>query len=113
MDNFIFGLQNLWSNIGNTALQLFQHQLVWGFAIGFVVSTIVHLLIMSDHPKRIPHILTKSLRDSYKHLNPKDSKAKHYKSLHHFKLEYHRVHISTLLTIFAMMAVCFGILTNY
>ena len=110
MSNLIFGLENMWMSLVNTGRDLIESQITWGFAFGFMASTVIHLLVISDHPKRIPHIVSKSLKDSYQHLNPEDSLAPGYKTLDHFKREYHRVRIvvastSLILAVIIILAV--------
>ncbi len=87
-------IASAWLGFTHTISVLVHHQATIGFFLGFIVSTIIHLVIMSDNPGRIPHLVTKSLEDSYEHLNPLDPTHPDHKPLHQFKHEYHRVRFS-------------------
>lgn len=91
MENIIFALQNVAINIQNTISVLLSRELVWGFAIGFLASTMIHLLIVSENPRLIPHILTKSKHKSFKHLSEKDKKGAYKWAYTTFQQEYDRV----------------------
>ena len=113
MNNFFLGLASIWNNIASTAVTLFHQPLVWAFAGGFAASTMVHLMVISDHPKRIPHILTKSPEKSYEHLNPKDPDHANFKSFYHFLLEYNRVRIVALSTLLIIILLLIMVLLNF
>ena len=52
MDNLLLGLHNIWMNTLTSLSRLLHEQLVWGFVLGFVASTMIHLFIMSAHANR-------------------------------------------------------------
>lgn len=108
MDNFIFGAQNVAYNIKITLISLFQHQMVWGFAIGFSASTIIHLFIIADRPKDIPQIIRKSAPESFAALAKRDKKGTYQMSYSGFQNEYNRVRVlfySSLLIFLIIIAI--------
>lgn len=108
MDNFIFAAQNTAYNIKITLVGLFQHQMVWGFAIGFSASTIIHLLIIADRPRDIPQIIRKSAPESFVALATRDAKGTYQSSYSAFQDEYNRVRVlfySSLLIFLLIVAV--------
>jgi len=54
MDNFFFGTQAIVSGMIDVLRGVTRYQLFWGFAFGFLVSTIVHAILISNSVKDIP-----------------------------------------------------------
>lgn len=104
MNNFLFGLKNVWNNLTITGSTLAANKIVWGFALGFFASTVIHLFVMSEHPSRIAPILTKSPEESYKKVNPPDPEHTLYKTFEHFLKEYRQVRIAALLAVIVLVA---------
>lgn len=57
MNNFVFGVQAIARGMSNAIHYVTQFPLFWGFALGFVTSTLVHGFLISDHPKQLPTLL--------------------------------------------------------
>lgn len=57
MDNFVYGIQSIARGLSTTIALLGSYQLFWGFAIGFFVSTLVHIFLITDNPRHIPAML--------------------------------------------------------
>lgn len=53
MENFIFGIGAIARSISFGIKAIIQNQLFWGFAIGFLVSTLIHSFLISDKLKNI------------------------------------------------------------
>ncbi|PJC37023.1 hypothetical protein CO046_02875 [Candidatus Peregrinibacteria bacterium CG_4_9_14_0_2_um_filter_53_11] len=97
MNNVLFGVQNVGHNISFTLTSLLNSRMVWGFALGFLISTIVHVLVITERPRTIPTMITRSLEESYKQLNPGDTSHPEHRSIHIFGHEYRRVRRGVLL----------------
>jgi hypothetical protein len=69
MDNFVLGLQAIYSGAILTIRQITQYQLFWGFASGFFVSTIVHGFLITENPKHIPTMLFEDKAVSFQKIN--------------------------------------------
>ena len=72
MENFIIGLQAIFSGTVLTVRQIAQYQLFWGFASGFLVSTIVHGFLITENPKHIPTMLFKDKATSFQNIYPRN-----------------------------------------
>lgn len=108
MDNFFFGLHSLGFGMYHNIIIILQHQLVWGFVLGFAASTIVHLLVSTEQPKHIPHMLTKTLPGAFLEIAPKNSKGTYELSYTKFEHEYHHVRAifySVILAFLIVMAI--------
>ena len=57
MYNFIWGLQAVLREAKDTLMSVMDYPLFWGFAMGFLVSTIVHAFLMTDSPRQVPAVL--------------------------------------------------------
>lgn len=107
-NNFIFGLKAIALSIKFTILALIHHPMMWGFAIGFGASTLIHAFIISDNPRQIPMILRKPAPDSFKRLAPRLADGTYCIPYTQFQREYNRVRIvfySTFLTFLGVIAI--------
>lgn len=105
MDNFIFGLQGLARGMYHTLGSVVQQQVVWGFAIGFAASTIVHMFVTAEHPRQIPHILTKPSVQAFDKVAPRNDKGSYMISYTTFDREYHRVRSLFYVVVLAFLLV--------
>lgn len=68
MDNLLFGIEADLRSVYYTTLAMLRHPIIWGFLLGFAFSTLIHMLIMVEQAKHLPHILTKKVDHAYDHL---------------------------------------------
>lgn len=113
MDNFIFGLQSIAFTMRQTILALIQNQIVWGFAIGFAGSTIIHLLVSTEQPRHIPHILTKGASSAFNKVAQRDNSGMFLTSYTKFEQEYHRTRALIYTVILAFLGVMTIALIRY
>ena len=105
MENFVFGLQALASDIKITTLALLRHQMMWGFGVGFVASTMVHAFVVTDNPRQIPAMLTRDTRDSFISVMPQAPDGTYQVSYTAFQRDYNRVRIIFYSLLLAFLAV--------
>lgn len=105
MDNFLFGLQALASTIHITIIALINHPLVWGFGIGFLISTVIHMLIITDVPHAIPFMVVSGPAESFLKIAPRDAKGAFQLSYTAFEKEHLRVRIAFYLALVAFLFV--------
>jgi hypothetical protein len=89
--NFLFGLQNIAINIQDSIEVLASHQVVWGFALGFAASTIVHLVVITDNPRELASIITKDAAQSYQQASETDDAGTYKQSYAAYQQQYGRV----------------------
>ncbi|MFH1537076.1 MAG: hypothetical protein ABID45_03750 [Patescibacteria group bacterium] len=77
MENLIFGIQAISKGMSFTIKSILQYQLFWGFAIGFLVSTLVHGFLISDNYKHIPIILFRNRAHSFQKIHKKQGEKGH------------------------------------
>jgi hypothetical protein len=85
MENFILGIQAIARGLSTLLQYTARHDLFWGFAIGFFVSTLVHALIITENPRKIPSILAKPASESFAELVEKDPKGTYRQSYARFR----------------------------
>mgnify|MGYP001579194709 CR=1 FL=1 len=93
LENFAFGIKALAYSIAFTVYAFLHHPVLWGFAIGFGASTLIHAFIVSDNPRAIKHILTKPAPDSFKRVAPRLADGTYCIPYSQFQREYNRVRI--------------------
>ena len=80
MDNFFFGIQAVVTGVIDLVRRITAYQLFWGFSLGFLVSTILHGFLLSDHPKFLPDMLLKDNATSFQKIFSQDSKRTYNQS---------------------------------
>ena len=65
MSNFNLGVQAALYTVHDFLTSIAQYPLFWGFAVGFLISTLVHAFLMSDHPSHVPLMLTRAPAKSF------------------------------------------------
>ncbi len=106
MDNFFFGLQGLFSSAGITLYALLKHSLVWGFALGFCASTLIHLIILVGNPRFLPQILTKGPAESFSKIASRTNDGTYQTSYSQYAHQHHRVRTG----IYLALIVLFGLI---
>lgn len=77
MDNFFFGFQAVVSESIDLIRRITAYKLFWGFSLGFLVSTILHGFLLTDHPKQLATMLLKDKAVSYQKLHTQDGSQKY------------------------------------
>ncbi len=84
MDNFIFGVGAIARGISQSLKGVSQYNLIWGFGLGFLVSTLVHGFIMSESPKDLPTVLFKDKMQSFQKISSQSEDGTYTKSFSSF-----------------------------
>lgn len=105
MENFLFGLSGLARGLQHSIFAIFQHQLVWGFALGFAASTIIHVVVTAEQPRHIPHMLTKNKLSAFEKISPKDPDGTFLMSYTKFEHEYHHVRALAYVVLLALLMI--------
>ncbi len=74
LNNFFFGLQSLATNILEFGRQLSNYELFWGFSIGFLVSTMVHVFLLSEDRRYACGMILKKRLQSFEHRYPPEER---------------------------------------
>jgi len=80
MDNFFFGLQAVSSGGIDLLHRITAYKMFWGFALGFLVSTLLHGFLLTDNPKDLPDMLLKDKATSFQKIYPQDEKNVYHQS---------------------------------
>ncbi|MBI4250219.1 hypothetical protein HY622_01375 [Candidatus Uhrbacteria bacterium] len=105
MDNFIYGIHAVSTTIKPIVFAVVNHPLMWGFGLGFLASTMIHLFIVTDIPHAIPVMVRKGPIESFQKVAPKNEKGDYLISYTDFQKEHLRVRIAFYLTILAFLFV--------
>lgn len=105
MENFILGVQALALSIRATLLALLFHPLMWGFGFGFLVSTFIHLFIVTDVPHAIPLMVTKGAPESFRRIARRDEKGAYLQSYTTFQKEHSHVRVAFYLALNTLLLV--------
>lgn len=105
MDNIIFGIQAIGRSVSATTVALISHPLIWGFGIGFLASTSIHLFIVTDVPHAIPLMVTKGAPESFKRIARRDERGAYTQSYTTFQKEHSRVRIAFYLALNTLLLV--------
>lgn len=105
MENFIFGLQNIGVNLVSLFGYLLANQLFWGFCIGFGVSTILHIVIVSGGVQNATRVLVSSAENSYPKVIPSDTSHPDYKTFEQFLRVHSRARSIALVGLIAFVMV--------
>ena len=73
MANFTLGIQAALYNLQSVVYSALQFPLFWGFALGFLISTLVHAFLMSEHPAHVPIILMHKTHRSFEKIYGKEA----------------------------------------
>lgn len=105
MDNFIYGLQAVGHSIPLTLAIIVRNQLIWGFSLGFFVSTVIHVLIIANNPRQITAILTTNPAQSFHVLTPRQADGTYKMSYANFLKEHNRIRSALYIAIFVFIFV--------
>lgn len=105
MDNIVFGIQALGRSVSMTLMALLYHPLMWGFGLGFLASTFIHLFIVTDVPHAIPLMVAKGAPESFQRIARRDEKGAYTQSYTTFQKEHSRVRIAFYLALNTLLLV--------
>ncbi len=91
--------------MSTTVIALIHHQLIWGFGLGFLASTFIHLFIATDVPRQIPLMVTKSAPDSFAKIAQRDERGAYIQSYTTFQKEHSRVRVAFYLALNTLLLV--------
>lgn len=103
MDNFIFGLQAVSHSAPLTMVTIIRNQLIWGFSLGFFVSTVIHILIIANNPKQITAVLTANPAQSFQNLAPRQANGTYKMSYANYLKEHARIRSALFVAIFVFI----------
>ena len=113
MDQFTFSVQALATSLKLTTLALLRHQVMWGFSLGFVASTLVYAFIVSENPRSLPTLLTQNERDSFLALANKTPQGTFKTSFLNFQREYNKMRFIFYTAVLAFLVVVAIALLRY
>lgn len=105
MENLVYGIQALGRSVSVTVVALLHHQLMWGFGLGFLASTFIHLFVVTDVPRQIPLMVTKSASDSFQKIAIRDESGSYAQSYTTFQKEHSRVRVAFYLALNTLLLV--------
>ncbi len=105
MENFFYGIEGIAQTIRITTIALINHPLIWGFGIGFLSSTFIHLFIVTDIPHAIPAMVRRGASDSFRLFAQKDESGTYPLSYSAFQKEHTRVRSAFYLAVSASLLV--------
>lgn len=112
-ENFIYGVQASAHGITSNITELMYHPVIWGFALGFLVSTGVHLYVVAGSSRSCYHIITKSAKKSYDILHPPTIVDEVHQSFDEFVHDYNRVQALFSVLMLLFFAIVFVSLLRY
>ncbi len=113
MDNFTFSLQALATSLKLTTLALLRHQVMWGFALGLVASTLVYAFVASENPRCIPAMMTRDERDAFMALAVRSPQGTYKTSFLSFQREYNKIRFIFYTALLAFLLVVAIALLRY
>ena len=96
MNNFFLGLEAVLGEAKGTLSQVAAYPLFWGFATGFITSTVVHAFLMVDHPRQVGDILFRDKAQSFEKMYPSKPDGSYAKSYTEFSRMVDRTKITFL-----------------
>jgi hypothetical protein len=72
MNNLLAALQSVGVQLQNSIIGTFEHPTILGFLLGFLISTLVHLLIVVEDPRYLRAVLTKKPESAFTHIHKKN-----------------------------------------
>ena len=84
MENFILGIQSVTTGMGQSIKGVGQYSIFWGFAFGFLVSTLMHGFLMTENPRDVPTMLLRSSANSFEKIHKKGENGSYEMSYNTF-----------------------------
>lgn len=92
--NFLYGLEAFLKSSWLLSLSMLKHPMALGFLLGFIVSTIVHLMILAEKPQHLRGMSMRSSEKAYQHLTENHGLEK---ELDHFLKDHHKFKLGLIL----------------
>lgn len=105
MDNFLGGFHAVILGLMNTIAQVMDFPLFWGFATGFVTSTVVHAFLLSDHPRDVPTVLFQEKAKGFESLYAPVKGSAYTKSYAEYSKTAHRTKLLFLIAASIVLAI--------
>ncbi|MEI6510817.1 MAG: hypothetical protein WCO25_02125 [Candidatus Uhrbacteria bacterium] len=100
MQNFFLGMRAVLGASWDTLRRIGDYPLFWGFAVGFLVSTIAHAFLMTDKPRQISTVLFEDKSKAFEKLYPRREDGSFSRSYSDYSKMADRTKTSVLLAIF-------------
>ncbi len=110
MDNFFLGLRAVLLEAKGTLALVTAYPLFWGFAVGFLTSTLVHAFLIVDHPKQVSDALFLDKSSSFSKQFPPRADGTFGKSYADYSRMVDRVKITFLSAFLCVVLVLFIVL---
>ena len=104
MQNFLLGLKAVLGGARDTLSQIGSFPMFWGFAIGFLVSTVAHAFLITDRPSHVSTVLFADKSRGFEKLYPRKTDGTFGKSYADYSRMAERIKTSFLIAIFIMTA---------
>lgn len=104
MNNFIEGMVAIILGLKGTLIRVTDYPLFWGFATGFLTSTLVHAFMMTDSPRQVPTVLFNDKSTSFEKLYPRRDDGTYTKSYAEFSRTAMRTKVIFSLAGFIVLA---------
>ena len=114
MDNFILGVDAILYNLTILLKSTVEYALFWGFAIGFLVATLVHGFLISGGAKNVPKILFKDESLAFQEIYPQQKNGEYEAAFSSFLLKLREIRsIFSLSLLFFMLIVLLAVIKNF
>ena len=114
MNNFILGVDATLYNLTVLLKSTTEYALFWGFAIGFLIATLVHGFLISGGAKNVPKILFKDESLAFQEIYPQQESGKYGVAFSSFLQKVREIRsIFSLSLLFFMLIVLLAIFLNF
>jgi hypothetical protein len=93
MNNFLAGVKSVAYSMNVSIQAMIRQQIVWGIVMGFALSTMIHVIIASENPRHVPHMLAHNKQAAFQKLAQKNAEGGYTTSYLQFQREFNRVRI--------------------
>jgi len=100
MNNFFLGLRAVLGEGRDTIGRVSDYPMFWGFAAGFLTSTITHAFLITDNPRQMPTVLFDDKSKGFEKLYPKREDGSYGKSYSDYSRMADRAKTTVLIAIF-------------
>ena len=102
MQNFLLGMMAVLGGTQETLGRVSDYPMFWGFATGFLTSTIMHAFLIMDSPRHIPTALLEDKARGFEKLYPKKDGGSFTKSYSDYSRMADRARTTVLIAILIM-----------
>ena len=94
LDNFFFGLQSVSHGAIDLARLITKFELFWGFTLGFIVSTLVHGVLMTDNPRDVPSMVLQDKATSFQKIYDRQEGDSYKQSFHSYSQNVNKMKLT-------------------